>query len=233
MQDGGAVRLAEPVRYAVAAVLLLASQACLARDVRGAPAGNFDLYLLALSWSPGFCASGGEDRAGDQCAPGSGLGFVVHGLWPQYERGYPTYCGPQGRSPQRRDLDAVAGVMPSVGLARYQWRKHGSCSGLAPSGYFRAVAAAYAKVRIPPAYQGAGPQGPAEPLAIERAFALANPGLRPDMITVGCGRSDSGPAILQEVRICLTRDLREFRRCPDEVERATCRARSIDVPEVR
>jgi len=201
--------------------------------VRGAPTGDFDLYILALSWSPGFCASGGEDRAGDQCSSGSGLGFVVHGLWPQYERGYPTYCGPQGRSPQGRDLDAVAGVMPSVGLARYQWRKHGSCSGMAPSSYFEAVAAVFAKVRIPPDYQGEGLERPTDPLSVERAFAMANPGLRPEMMAVGCGRSESGSTVLQEVRICLTRDLREFRPCPDEVERATCRARSIIVPEVR
>jgi ribonuclease T2 len=232
------VRLSAPVRCALAGTLLLGSQALagqagFARDMRGAPAGDFDLYVLALSWSPGFCASGGADRAGDQCASGSGLGFVVHGLWPQYERGYPTYCGPQGRSPQRGDLDAVARVMPSVGLARYQWRKHGSCSGMAPSGYFQAVAAAFAKVTIPPAYRGGGPERPTEPLSVERAFAHANPGLRPDMIAVGCGRSDSGSTVLQEVRICLTRDLREFRPCPGDVERATCRARSIVVPEVR
>jgi ribonuclease T2 len=227
------VRLSATARCALAGILLIATQAAPAREMRGAPAGDFDLYILALTWSPGFCASGGEDRAGDQCARGSGRGFVVHGLWPQYERGYPAYCGPQGRSPQRRDLDAVAGVMPSAGLARYQWRKHGSCSGLAPSGYFEAVGVAFAKVQIPTDYQGKGLERPTEPLMVERAFALANPGLRPDMIAVGCGRSDNGSTVLREVRICLTRDLRNFRPCPDEVERGTCRARSIMVPEVR
>ena len=80
----------------------------------------------------------------------------MHGLWPQYERGYPSYCGPEGRSPQRRDLDVVEGVMPSAGLARYQWRKHGSCSGLAPSGYFEAVAAAFARIQIPSEFRGGG-----------------------------------------------------------------------------
>lgn len=203
-----------------------------ARESRGAPAGDFDLYLLALSWSPGFCASGGADRAPDQCAAGSGLGFVVHGLWPQYERGYPTYCGPEGRNPQRRDLDAVEGVMPSGGLARFEWRKHGTCSGLPPSRYFQAVADAFRMVRIPDAYKGRVDLD-TQPLAVERAFAEANPGLRPDMMTVDCGRADEGGTVLQEVRICLTRDLRAFRRCPAEVERATCRARAITVPGAR
>jgi ribonuclease T2 len=95
------------------------------------------------------------------------------------------------------------------------------------------MAQAFAKVQIPVDYQGKGLERPTEPLMVERAFALANPGLRPDMIAVGCGRSDNGSTVLREVRICLTRDLRNFRPCPDEVERGTCRARSIMVPEVR
>jgi ribonuclease T2 len=62
---------------------------------------------------------------------------------------------------------------------------------------------------------------------IERAFALANPGLRPDMMAVTCRKG-----MLEEVRLCLTRDLRGFRSC-DEVSRDVCRTRDIIVPAAR
>jgi len=65
------------------------------------------------------------------------------------------------------------------------------------------------------------------PSEIERAFVSVNPGLRPDMISVSCGRR-----IFQEVRICLTRDLRGFRSCT-EIDREGCRAGEIAVPALR
>ncbi len=197
------------------------------REKRGAAAGEFDLYLLALSWSPGFCASGGDRKSREQCADGAGLGFVVHGLWPQYTHGYPAFCSPEGRSPRRSDLDIVKGVIPTEGLARYQWRKHGVCSGLAPSVYFAAIETVYRRLALP----ALPPK--ASPIDIERAFAAANPGLRTDMSSIDCGRAETGEVVLQEIRLCLSRDLRSFVTCPDEVERATCRASSIIIPEPR
>ena len=50
-------------------------------------AGDFDFYVFSLSWSPGFCDTGGAEKARDQCRAGAALGFVVHGLWPQYNAG--------------------------------------------------------------------------------------------------------------------------------------------------
>jgi ribonuclease T2 len=222
MQDGA------PVRLAVAAVLVAAALPLEAREIRGARAGDFDLYVLALSWSPGFCATGGGSREPDQCADGAGHGLIVHGLWPQYERGYPTFCSPQNRSPQRRDLAAVAGVMPSEGLARYEWRKHGTCSGLPPSAYFAAIAASSERVALPDALASRQEQS-STPRDIERALAAANPGLRPDMIAVECARDDGGQAALVEIRICLTPDLRSFRACPPDVEAGQCRSPDIVV----
>jgi ribonuclease T2 len=203
------------------------------REEKGAVAGDFDLYILALSWSPGFCASGGEAKAPEQCQFGSDLGFVVHGLWPQSERGYPTFCQPQGRFPQRSDIEQVRGVMPSEGLARHAWRKHGSCSGLPPSQYFASVAKVYSRIEIPAAFQAPTSDVESGALDIERAFAAANPGLRTDMTTVDCGRGQDGRTVLEEIRICLTKDLRGFRPCPDEVERSSCRARSMVMPKPR
>jgi ribonuclease T2 len=197
------------------------------REARGAPAGRFDFYVLALSWSPGFCEASGDVKGRRQCQSGANLGFVVHGLWPQYERGYPTFCEPGGRSPSRPALEQAGGVFPDEGLARYQWRKHGSCSGQSPAEYFQAARRARDLVRIPDRLED--PTVDTRVLApeIERAFMQSNPGLRPDMMAVECGRR-----IFQEIRICLDKDLRGFRQCP-EVDRAGCRSTEIAVPAIR
>ena len=186
------------------------------RDLRGGPAGDFDFYVLALTWSPGFCELEGERKRREQCEPGQNLGFTVHGLWPQFERGYPTECGPSGRTPSRAALEEARGVFPDEGLARHEWRRHGTCSGRGPSEYFRDVRRAREHVRIPERFQSMPRDASMTPIEIERAFAEANPGLRPDMMAVACRRG-----VLQEVRICMDKDLRGFRRCP-EVDRSGC-----------
>lgn len=185
--------------------------------------GDFDFYVLALSWSPGFCATGGAEKARKQCEPGAGNRFVVHGLWPQYERGFPQDCGPAGRSPSRVALEATKGVYPDEGLARYEWRKHGVCSGKSPTDYFADVRRARDAIIVPPALASGG-EGTWTPVDILRAFEAANPRLRSGMSAVECRNG-----VLEEVRFCMSRDLREFRACP-EVARRTCRAREIKVP---
>ena len=191
---------------------------------RGAEPGDFDFYVLALSWSPGFCELDGDrDRNREQCAEGAGLRFVVHGLWPQNERGYPSECGPAGRTPSRIALDQAKGLFPSEGLARYEWRKHGTCSGSSPSDYFADVRRARDKVVIPPVLARADRNQSWTAIDLERAFVAANPGLRTDMMSVACKRG-----VLQEVRICFSKDLRDFRMC-QEVDRSGCRTRDITV----
>ena len=213
-----------------AAVALLFAATAVAEspdERRGAPAGAFDFYVLALSWSPGFCATRGAERAREQCATGAGLGFVVHGLWPQNERGYPSFCEPQARLPSRPALDEARGLFPDEGLARYQWRKHGSCTGGSPAEYFRNVRRARELVRVPAALNAPTGEARQSPVAIERAFADANPGLRPEMMAVAC-RSRT----FQEIRICMTGDLRAFRACP-EVDRDGCRGGDLAIPAPR
>ena len=151
----------------------------------------------------------------------------MHGLWPQYERGYPTECGPAGRSPSRVDLEEARGVFPDEGLARHEWRRHGACSGKSPGEYFRDARRARDAVRIPERLQSATRDASMTPVDIERAFAEANPGLRPDMMAVACRRG-----VLQEVRICLERDLRGPRRC-QEVDRSGCGFGEIRVGPAR
>src|SRR5262245_4346097 len=57
-------------------------------------AGKFDYYTMVLSWSPTHCVTAQEGRDEDQCARLDGLryGFVLYGLWPQYEKGFPEAC---------------------------------------------------------------------------------------------------------------------------------------------
>ncbi|MGD9658232.1 MAG: ribonuclease T [Methylocystis sp.] len=183
---------------------------------------DYDFYVLALSWSPGFCES--VEGARDQCEPGKALGFVVHGLWPQYERGgYPSECR-GARSPSRVALEKAAGLFPDERLARYEWRKHGACSGKSPSDYFADVARAHAAVTIPPLFVKPVRDQTFTPIDVERAFYQANPRLRRGMMAVSCRRG-----IMDGVRICLSKDLREFRACPEVAQRG-CHNREISAP---
>jgi ribonuclease T2 len=186
--------------------------------------GDFDFYVLALSWSPGFCRTPAAGRVRGQCDPGAGLGFVVHGLWPQYERGYPQDCSYGAQTPSRIALQGAAGVYPSEGLARYEWRKHGVCAGKSPTDYFADVRRARDAIAIPPPLQKATADQNWTAIDIERAFIAANGRLRPGMIGVACAHG-----ALQEVRICFSKDLRDFRACP-EVARRGCPFGPVSVP---
>lgn len=189
--------------------------------------GDFDFYVLALSWSPGFCDTGGAEKARAQCADGANLGFVVHGLWPQYEHGFPSDCGRGGWSPSWIALQNAQGLYPDIGLARYEWRKHGTCSGKSPTDYFADVRRARDAITIPDAFQQAHDDQTWTPLDIQRAFIAANPRLRPGMMAVQCNQGE-----LEEVRICFSKDLRNFVSCP-EVSRHFCYTQQITVPGMR
>lgn len=202
-------------------------------DGKGAKPGVFDFYVLALSWSPGFCAANQKASQLAQCAPASNNGFVVHGLWPQYENGFPRECTiiPSHaaiRVPSHFAMTIAADIFPDLGLARHQWRMHGTCSGKTPEAYFRDTAKAREKIVVPgKLLHGVPTDQLVPPQQIERAFIAVNPGLEENMIATICQRGR-----LQEVRICLTRDLSAFRACP-ELGRNSCRARNIkiDMPQ--
>jgi ribonuclease T2 len=189
--------------------------------------GAFDFYLLTLSWSPGFCDAGGESKSPDQCSVGSGLGFVVHGLWPQNAHGYPQDCDDNSRPVSRTALALTRGVFPSEGLARYEWRKHGTCTGLSPEAFFASVKRARDSIVIPDAFTAVRQAQSLAPSEIARAFIAANSGLRLSAMAVGCTRGE-----LEDVRLCLSKDLRSFVDCP-EVSRRTCRSPSVNVAPIR
>lgn len=192
----------------------------------GERAGTFDYYVLSLSWAPGWCATEGAGRGAAQCDPATDASFVLHGLWPQDERGYPSYCRTTARDPAHSASAAMAEVMGSDGAAWYQWKKHGRCSGLTAGDYFALARRAYASIAIPEVFRHLDRDVTLPAAVVEEAFLEANPGLAGDEITVTCqaGR-------IQEARICLTKDLRP-RRCGADVIR-DCTLRDALMERVR
>jgi ribonuclease T2 len=192
------------------AALLASALPALAEGER---AGDFDYYVLSLSWSPTWCALEGDARGSPQCDDDRDLGWVLHGLWPQYETGWPSNCPTTHRNPSRADTAAMADIMGTSGLAWYQWQKHGRCSGLSAGDYYRLSREAYGGVNRPEIFRQLERDVRLPAAVVEEAFLEANPGWRADMLTVTCkaGR-------IQEARLCLTRDL-EPRDCAPDVVR--------------
>jgi ribonuclease T2 len=212
----------------VAVVALFAATAA-AQDARQNTAGEFDFYVLSLSWSPSFCEASAErasPRARDQQCGERPYSFVVHGLWPQYERGFPEYCQMPAPRLDRNIVGSMLDIMPAPRLVFHEWDRHGTCSGLSARAYFDTVRKARAAVKIPGEYLDLKASLTVSPDEVEEAFVNANAGLTRAGIAVGCDNRR-----LREVRICLSRDLR-FRECP-EVDRRACRRDRLVMPPVR
>tara|TARA_R110002072_G_scaffold130676_4_gene269752 strand:- start:1687 stop:2316 length:630 start_codon:yes stop_codon:yes gene_type:complete len=176
-------------------------------------AGKFDYYVLSLSWSANWCALEGDDRQSPQCDDSTENGWIVHGLWPQYTRGFPTYCPSIFRPPSRAMTNDMADIMGTSGLAWYQWTKQGVCTGLNAIDYFATTREAYDKIARPAVFRKLDKTVTLPASLIEDAFVRDNPDLPRDGITITC---KSG--YIQEARICLTRDL-DFRTCGADVVR--------------
>lgn len=179
----------------------------------GEKAGEFDYYVLALSWSPTWCALEGDQRGSPQCDEDADFGWVLHGLWPQYEDGWPSYCRTTHRNPSRSETAAMADVMGSGGSAWHQWNKHGRCSGLASEEYYDLAREAYASIARPEVFRRLQSAVRVPAAVIEEAFLETNPELSADGLTITCKSSR-----IQEARICLTREL-EPRLCAGSVAR--------------
>lgn len=197
-------------------------------------AGDFDYYALVLSWSPTYCASSDRPGPDPQCdrRDGRRYAFVLHGLWPQYERGYPEYCPIRGRPfvPQNI-IDGILDIMPSPRLAIHEYKKHGTCSGFDPAGYYTLARKLYGAIRIPERYVNPFENQMVGPDELSAEFVKANPGLHPDMLAISCG----GPGNrLREIRICFNKDGTAPVACGrNEDQRRMCSARSMFVPPVR
>lgn len=179
----------------------------------GERAGDFDYYVMSLSWSSAWCELEGDARGDPQCDKGRGLTFILHGLWPQYEEGWPAFCRTGARDPSRAETAAMADIMGGSGLAFYQWKKHGRCSGLSARDFFGLAREAYGRITIPEVFGRMTKTMEVPARVVEDAFLESNPGLSRDQITVTCKEG-----LIQDVRLCLTEDL-EARRCGADVIR--------------
>ena len=205
----------------IVALLLLAGPAARAEGDR---AGDFAYYILALSWSPSFCAREGRAEGNPQCD--RPLGWVLHGLWPQHEEGWPERCRAATRDPTRAETAAMADIMGTGGLAWHQWQKHGRCSGLPAREYFALSRRAFDAVEKPEVLEQLDRPVDLPARVVEDAFLEANPGWTADMLTITCrdGR-------IAEARLCLTKDLRP-RPCGADVAR-DCRMDDARLDPVR
>jgi ribonuclease T2 len=210
------------------ALIGIAAGTASAQDRRQNTPGEFDFYVLSLSWSPSFCEEaserGNERRSGAQCG-GRPFSFVVHGLWPQYEHGFPEYCD-RDSFLDRNIMTSMLDLMPAPGLIFNEWKKHGTCAGLGPRPYFEAIRKARAAVKIPAEFLNLSDPKTVAPSEVEDAFIKVNPGLSNAAISITCNRNR-----LSEVRICLSKDL-QFRAC-EELDRRGCRRDQVTMPPVR
>ena len=205
------------------ALLLLSLPA----HAEGQHAGDFDYYVMSLSWTPSWCDLEGDARQSPQCRQGQGYGFTLHGLWPQYaDDGYPSFCRTIARNPSRSMSNDMADIMGTSGLAWYQWKKHGRCAGLSAADYYATARKAYGKINRPVIFRKLKTDISLPASVVEQAFLEANPELKPDQITVTCKAHK-----IQEVRICLTKDL-HLMTCGYDVSR-DCTLRDAGMGKMR
>lgn len=231
-----ACRCADPspllmMRRALIALAVAFSVAACQPDAAGSASatavpqgGSYDFFVLSLSWSPTHCETEGASANRQQCGAQQSHGFVVHGLWPQFENDWPEFC--DSREPKRvpeallrENLD----IMPSGSLIGHQWRKHGSCSGLSQRDYFSVVRAARDKIVVPERYRDLDDSLSIAPDMVERDFLAANPAMPANGIAIICKER-----YVSEARICLTKDL-QFRACP-QVDARACRMPRATMP---
>ena len=184
---------------------------------------EFAYYVMSLSWSSNWCALTGDARRDPQCDAGRGLTFILHGLWPQHDQGYPSNCFAQTSDPSRADSARMADIMGGAGLAFYQWKKHGRCSGLTARDYYATMRRAFASITIPPVFAKITKDITIAAPVIQDAFVEANPNLTADQVTVTCQKN-----LIQEVRICLTKDLKPRKCGPDVIRDCTLPRAELD-----
>lgn len=205
-----------------AALLLPAAE----RDRKIGEPGQFDYYLMTLSWSPAYCAGRTSSANDPQCGTGRSFAFVLHGLWPQYLKAHegsywPQFCSTAAGLPDARTM---LDIMPSTGLIKHEWSRHGTCSGMDAKAYFDTARKAFASLRIPARFQSPKDYITISPQEVKKEFLQANPGMTADMMAIACSAN-----YLSEVRVCLDRNLKPI-PCTGQRE---CRATTVRVPPVR
>lgn len=186
------------MRKLVLALLMMASSL----RAEGEKAGEFDYYVMALSWTPTWCALEGNARGSEQCDASKDFGWTLHGLWPQFHQGWPSYCRTSERHPSRSMTSDMADIMGTGGLAWHQWKKHGVCSGLSATDYYALSREAYGKIKRPALFRKLKDPVKVPASVIEDAFLKENPSIEANMLTITCKQGR-----IQEARVCLSKDL--------------------------
>jgi ribonuclease T2 len=174
-----------------------------------------DGYVLAISWSREYCRRREQDPSMRyQCSGEIGdFGFVLHGLWPEAKGpNYPQYCRSVGVLPRKVVADNIC-MTPSVQLLQHEWAKHGTCMAKKPETYFGAARLLFGAIEFPDMDRLS--RQPLNAKGLAEVFAENNAGLPANAVRVKT--NDRG--WLQEVRICLGKDLKP-RRCPAFVQGA-------------
>jgi ribonuclease T2 len=181
----------------------------------------FAYYMLVLSYAPDFCDQPKGDKDPRECGNGRKVGFVVHGLWPQGEttRG-PQNCGSSSPVSQA-NIQAMLHYFPTESLIQHEWSAHGTCSGLSAGDYFAAVKKARDSVKIPDELTPASRQS-MTPAQIQSKVASANPSFPKTAFRTSCYPDKE----LQEVRICLNKDLSP-RACGPSAGQCTAKSVSL------
>lgn len=203
MRSGGT----KPGIRIAGAVLLLFLTALPRLSNAAGQSGDFDLYILSLSWSPEYCAAHRSDVT--QCAADKHFGLVVHGLWPQYasprldpasgkEAGWPANCHSTANSAPSKE---AAAVWPSLGLYRHEWQTHGTCTGLDPAAFVDLTKELRQRFQMPAVLLPESRDQTTGADTLRSAILAANPGLAADDLALVCRRDR-----LAEIRLCLARD---------------------------
>ena len=186
-------------------------------NATSAEPGDFDFYLLNLSWSPEFCFHHSDSP---ECA--AHPGFVVHGLWPENIDGtYPEHCSD---APGPSNPNSYTDLEPTVSLVEHEWTTHGTCSGLSPDAYFGLMRRARAKVRIPDAFNGSAQPRSETPDAILDQFTRINTGIPSASFALTCGNN-----YLTAIEVCFDKNLNAV-ACQGV---RSCRANSVRITSRR
>jgi ribonuclease T2 len=173
------------------------------------PPGQFDYYVLSLSWGPNYCAGHPSDHS-RECQAGGHVGFVLHGLWPQSSAGRPPLScanvSPVSSETTRRMME----YFPDRGMVQHEWSTHGSCSGLSADEYFGKMEQAYKAIKVPDQFRAPDQSARVPVKQIEKAFADAN-GAPANAFRLSCHAGE-----LVNVEACLSKDL-QYQACTQSV----------------
>lgn len=189
-----------PLQRIIPALLSLLAIFCLvippaAAQKPGTP-GQFDYYVLDLSWAPQFCAHAPTSHE-CQAHPG----FIVHGLWPQYNNGsWPANCN--GHEPPPTSYSHWLTITPSLSLLHHEWRKHGECTLLTGNQFFAEEQHAYREIKIPPFFKHLRHAANLPPHKVLAMFLRANPSLTAANINLSCYHNQ-----LSSLQVCLSKSL--------------------------